>query len=95
MGTDAEPEQPSEVKRTRKNLFMSGKLYSDTSMSQCASHTHQIVCGYVCVLYIKHRVYRKEKKKLSQKCSSGLRKDTATSLKKQSQCWYLAGEAVT
>lgn len=62
MGTDAEPEQPSEVKRTRKNLFLSGKLYSDTSMSQCASHTHQIVCGYVCVLYIKHRVYRKEKK---------------------------------
>lgn len=30
MGTDAEPEEPSEVKRTRKNLFMSGKLYSDT-----------------------------------------------------------------
>lgn len=67
MGTDAEPEQPSEVKRTRKNLFLSGKLYSDTSMSQCASHTHQIVCGYVCVLYIKHRVYRKEKRKNSAK----------------------------
>lgn len=53
-------------------------------ITMCLIHSPDSVWLWVCVLYIKHRVYRKKQYSSSKKCTSGLRKNTATGLKKNS-----------